>query len=229
MDGVVLLHGIARSRKSMAKMERALQANNYLTLNLEYPSRRRRLIELAEGLDDAISPFSSQLNGRLHFVTHSMGALVARAFIALRRPVNLGRLVAMAPPNAGSEVADFLRTSALYAKFYGPAGAELTTTNADALHMELGRVDYPLGIIAGDRTVDPIASLFILPRPNDGRVSVLGTQIDGMADHIVIHSSHALIMGHSEAILQTLYFLRNGCFKKVGGSGIPMPLKEEEN
>ena len=46
-------------------------------------------------------------------------------------------------------------------------------------------VDYPVGIIAGNRSIDPISSVF-LPKPHDGRVSVENTKLDGMADHIVI-------------------------------------------
>lgn len=40
MDGVVLLHGIARRAKSLNGLERALAAEGYATLNLDYPARR---------------------------------------------------------------------------------------------------------------------------------------------------------------------------------------------
>ena len=214
MEGVVLLHGIARSARSLSKMERALRAENYQTLNLDYPARAQNLKDIANGLHAPIAQFARGFDGRLHFVTHSMGGLVVRALIAQKRPPNLGRVVAIAPPNGGSEVADFLRDNPLYVRFFGPAGAELTTKRTDELRALLGAVDYPLGVIAGDRTIDPIASLLILPRPNDGRVSVAMTRVDGMADHIVAPASHALIMNHPSAIMQTLYLLRSGCFKR---------------
>ena len=77
--------------------------------------------------------FVGGLDGRLHFVTHSMGGLVARSFINRHRPDNLGRVVALAPPNGGSEVADFLSRNLLYQRYFGPAGAQLTTTRDDDL------------------------------------------------------------------------------------------------
>jgi pimeloyl-ACP methyl ester carboxylesterase len=214
MDGVVLLHGIMRSGKSLAKMERALRQDGYLTLNLDYPGRQQDLKSLAEGLQEQVAEFARGFEGRLHFVTHSMGGLVSRALINQKRPPNLGHVVAIAPPNGGSEVADFLRDSKLYTHFFGPAGAELTTKRSDELRALLGKVDYPLGVIAGDRTIDPIASFLILPRPNDGRVSVAQTRVEGMADHIVVPASHALIMNHPTVIRQTLNFLKDGRFEK---------------
>ncbi|MGX4806616.1 hypothetical protein [Bradyrhizobium guangdongense] len=60
----------------------------------------------------------------------------------------------------GSEVADLLSGSRLYRAVYGPAGLELTTaTPPDALP----EVDYPVGVIAGPRFIDPLSGLFVLP------------------------------------------------------------------
>jgi pimeloyl-ACP methyl ester carboxylesterase len=214
IDGVVLLHGIARRARSLNKMERALRADGYITLNLDYSDREQDLKGIAERLQDWVAEFARGLEGRLHFVTHSMGGLVVRALITQKRPPNLGRIVALAPPNGGSEVADLLRDNKLYVRFFGPAGAELTTKRSDELRALLGVVDYPLGVIAGDRTIDPIASFLILPRPNDGRVSVAQTRVDGMADHIVLPASHALMMNNPSVIMQTLYFLHHGRFQR---------------
>ena len=51
-----------------------------------------------------------------------------------------------------------------------------------------------------------------LPRPHDGRVSVANTRLDGMADHIVIRTSHPWLVRNREAIAQTIAFLREGRF-----------------
>jgi hypothetical protein len=53
-----------------------------------------------------------------------------------------------------------------------------------------------------------------LPGPNDGRVTVASTKLDGMADHVVIRASHALMIRNPEAIDQTISFLRDGRFKR---------------
>jgi pimeloyl-ACP methyl ester carboxylesterase len=214
MDGVVLLHGIARRARSLAGLEHRLRSAGYATLNLDYPARRTGLQEIAAGLHQPIARFADGLDGRLHFVTHSMGGLVARVYIAQHRPAPLGRVVMLAPPNEGSEIADLLRRNPLYRAFFGPAGAELVTARPDGLRRLLGEVDYPLGVIAGDRSLYPLSSL-LLPRPNDGRVSVARTQVAGMSDHLTLHATHPLIMRNREAVRQALHFLEHGRFDKA--------------
>lgn len=211
--GVVLLHGIARTSRSLRKLERALQAAGFATLNLDYPSRTRPLEELVEDIHPAIGGFGQTREGPLHFVGHSMGGLLVRAYVAKHRPKRLARVVMLGTPNGGSEVADLLRGLALYRAFYGPAGLQLVTAAAPLA--ALPALDYPVGIVAGNRFIDPISWLFILPRPNDGRVSVQSTRLAGMADHVTIHASHTGLPSHPAAIAQTIAFLSEGRFQRA--------------
>lgn len=207
--GVVLLHGIARTRASLRSLERALQASGFATLNIDYASRKKPIAALADDIHPEVARFAER-EAPLHFVAHSMGGLVARAYLAKYRPARLAGLVMLGTPNGGSEVADFLSGSWLYRSFYGPAGLELTTatrTNADPVS------DYPVGVIAGNRFIDPVAGLFVLPKPNDGRVSVHSAMLAGMADHIVVKASHTRLPRHAIAIEQTIAFLRDGRFQ----------------
>ncbi|MBB4365042.1 pimeloyl-ACP methyl ester carboxylesterase [Bradyrhizobium sp. CIR18] len=208
---MVLLHGIARTSASLMKLERALRAAGFATLNIDYPSRSKPIAALAEDIHPAITRFAER-DAPLHFVAHSMGGLVARAYIAKHRPARLGRVVMLGTPNSGSEVADLLRGSLPYRKFYGPAGLELTTTPATAPNA-LPAIDYPVGVIAGSRFIDPVAGLLVLPKPNDGRVSVQSAGLAGMADHIVVKTSHTGLPRHAAAIAQTIAFLREGRFQ----------------
>ncbi|GMO30204.1 alpha/beta fold hydrolase [Bradyrhizobium sp. TM233] len=206
---MVLLHGIARTSASLTKLERALRAAGFATLNIDYPSRKKPIVALADDLHPAISRFAER-DAPLHFVAHSMGGLVARAYVAKHRPARLGSVVMLGTPNGGSEVADLLSGSRLYRALYGPAGLELTTElRPDALPS----LDYPVGVIAGSRFVDPVAGLFVLPKPNDGRVSVQSALLAGMADHIVVKTSHTGLPRHAAAIAQTIAFLREGRFQ----------------
>ncbi|MGY8637555.1 alpha/beta fold hydrolase [Bradyrhizobium sp. 14AA] len=211
--GVVLLHGIARTSASLGRLERALRASGFATLNLDYPSRKKPITALADDIHPAIAGFAER-DAPLHFVAHSMGGLVARAYIAKHRPARLGRVVMLGTPNSGSEVADLLRGFLPYRKFYGPAGLELTTTPAPAPAPDaLPALDYPVGVIAGNRFIDPVAGLFVLPKPNDGRVSVKSAGLTGMVDHIVVKASHTGLPRHAAAIEQTIAFLRDGRFR----------------
>jgi len=207
--GVVLLHGIARTSASLTKLERALRTAGFATLNVDYPSRSKPIAKLADDIHPTITRFAER-DAPLHFVAHSMGGLVTRAYVARYRPARLAGVVMLGTPNGGSEVADVLRGSRLYRAFYGPAGIELTTTRSDAL----AAVDYPVGVIAGNRFIDPIAGLFVLPKPNDGRVSVQSAMLAGMADHLVVRASHTGLPRHTVAIAQTIAFLRDGRFRR---------------
>lgn len=209
--GVVLLHGISRTARSFRKMETALVGAGFVTLNLDYASRRKSLAELAEDIRPAIERFAEEIEGAIHFVGHSMGGLLARVYLAKHRPQRLGRVVMLGTPNGGSEIADGLKNFPPYRAWFGPAGLELGTRRDNATQALLPAIDYPVGIIAGNRSVDPLASVF-LPRPHDGRASVENTKLDGMADHIVIPVTHPFLPGNAIAIAQALAFLRDGRF-----------------
>jgi hypothetical protein len=138
--------------------------------------------------------------------------LLARVYLARYRPQRLGRTVMLGTPNSGSEIADRLKNFGTYRAFFGPAGQQLGTQRDTAIEALFPPVDYPVGIIAGDRSIYPITSAF-LPKPHDGRVSVANTRLVGMADHIVIRTSHPWLVRNSVAIEQTIAFLRDGRFK----------------
>ena len=210
--GVVLLHGIARSARSFGKMQSALEAVGFATLNLDYQSRAKSLEALVADIHPVIAAFASRVDGPVNFVAHSMGALLARAYLARHPPS--GRVLLLGPPNNGSEIADRFGHLALYRAFFGPAGQQLTTAPDAATRALLPPPTYPLGIIAGDRSVYPIASRF-LPSPNDGRISVASTRLDGMADHVVISTAHPLLVRDARAIAQTIAFLQNGRFNAM--------------
>ena len=209
-EGVLLLHGIARRAASLRPLERRLTAAGYATLNLDYPARRLGLADIAEAIAPAVAAFGADVT-RLHLVTHSMGGLVARVLLARHRPNHLGRVVMLGPPNGGSEVADALHRLPPYRRFFGPAGVELVTFRGPAQERLFGPVDFPLGIIAGRRSLYPLASL-LLPGPNDGRVTVARTQVEGMADHIVLPAAHPTMMWNRRILSETLHFLREGRF-----------------
>ena len=182
----------------------ALGDEGYDTVNPAIPTRRLPIEALAAWIAARNDPLFRQDSPLTHIVTDSMGGLVA----AHRRP-RLGRVVTIAPPHHGSEIADLLSGFALYHRIFGPVGSQRKTNPPPGLTDRLGRVDYPLGVIAGDRAVDPLAWLLI-PGPNDGRVSVASTRLAGMADHATIHATHVAMMRNPRAIALTLHFLRHG-------------------
>jgi triacylglycerol lipase len=213
-ENVILLHGLCRTPRSMVKMQRALTRAGYTVWNVDYPSRTAPIHKLA---DDAIGKAlaNCRQNGatKIDFVTHSLGGILVRSYLARHAVPDLGRVVMLAPPNQGSEVVDKLGRFSPFQWINGPAGNELGT-DKNSVPNQLGPARFPLGIIAGDRSINWINSLLI-PGPDDGKVSVQRAKLDGMSDFMVIHTTHPFVMRNEEAIRQTIQFLRTGAFDRT--------------
>jgi hypothetical protein len=213
-DHVILLHGLCRTSCSMAVMEKALTQAGYKVWNIDYPSRTATIGQLAETVvGRAVADCENDGATRIHFVTHSLGGILVRSYLAGHAIANLGRVVMLGPPNQGSEVVDKLGGWRLFKKINGPAGNELGT-GKDSVPNKLGTANFCAGIIAGNRSINWINSCLI-PGRDDGKVSVKRTKLAGMADWIQLPVSHPFIMRNSTAIRQTICFLREGKFARA--------------
>ena len=208
---VILLHGLARSSHSMSKLEEALREDGYAVANVDYPSRQHPVESLApEAVGRGLQACRETEVGTIHFVTHSMGAILVRYYLSQNAIPELGRVVMLGPPNQGSEVVDRFSKVPGFGAVNGPAGSQLGT-GPEGLPSTLGPVSYPVGVIAGTKTINPILST-ALPNPDDGKVSVARTRVEGMADFISVAASHPLLVRDADAIRQTLAFLEDGAF-----------------
>jgi len=212
-DCVILLHGLARTSASMEKLAAALTSEGFQVANTAYPSRDHTIEQLSKvAIESGLSACAP--GATVHFVTHSLGGILVRYYMENYTENNdlegLGRVVMLAPPNQGSGVVDVLRDLSVFEFVNGLAGLQLGT-DPDSIPSRLGAVEFELGVIAGSRSLNPILSQF-LPNPDDGKVSVESTRVEGMADFITVSHSHPFIMQASDVIQQTIHFIRNGKF-----------------
>ena len=196
----------------METMAEAIDAAGFTAININYPSREYPIEELApmavnKGLSlcDAVGATE-----QVHFVAHSLGGILVRQYLKDNEIENLGRVVMLGPPNQGSKAVDELGNVPGFDWINGPAGRQLGK-GPESIPLQLGAADFELGIIAGNRTIDPITSA-VLDDPDDGKVSVEDTKLEGMDDFIVVEHSHAFMMRLQRPIELTIQFLTFGHF-----------------
>ena len=208
---VVLLHGLNRSWRAMRPMAESLQNAGFSTTNVDYPSQAGSIEEIAPlAVGSGLEGCRSSGATKIHFVTHSLGGILVR-YQNEHAPISdLGRVVMLAPPNHGSEIIDRTKGWPGFEIFSGDAGSQLGT-GPDSIPSQLGPVNFELGVIAGTATINLLASA-MLPNPDDGKVSVVSTKVDGMQDFLVVDNSHRYITRSDIVFRNTENFLRKGMF-----------------
>jgi len=210
---VVLLHGLARTEKSLLKLERHLGNKEFCVVNIGYPSREKTIQELSvDVIQTAIEQCSTFDAIKIHFVTHSMGGILVRYYFEHNEVPNLGRVVLLSPPNSRSEVVDKLSDTRIFRWINGPAGEQLGT-KPGSLPKTLGAPNYEVGIITGAKTINPILSLLI-PGKDEGKVSVESAKLRGMKGFLVVHKTHSFIMNDEKVLEQVTAFIKNGIFNR---------------
>jgi hypothetical protein len=206
---VIILHGIGRRRGSMARLGRYLRARGFDTASCTYPPRRRSIAYLASEVTEWIADRAA--DRPVDAVTHSMGGVIVRHLHDAR--IHWHRIVMLAPPNRGSQLAAALHTNALFRWYYGPAGAEL----ADSSNWP--RPPAPFAVIAGTRglaltnpTSWTMGRRFAPGIAHDGTVAVDETRLDGMAAFAEVDATHTWIMNNPRAQSLIVRYLKRGSF-----------------
>ena len=172
----------------MSNLEDALSTRGYRVINIDYPSTRHPIDDLVAILEAEVNRCCRTGPAPVHFVTHSLGGILVRAYLARNEFDRLGRVVMLSPPNKGSEVVDRLGETWFFEFVNGPAGQELGTDRA-SIPLRLGAANFEVGIITGSRSINLILSLLIEGK-DDGKVSTEHAKLAGMKDFLILPSAH---------------------------------------
>lgn len=204
---VLLLHGMGRSTFMFRAMQRDLRAAGYEAVAITYPSLTRDIAGHADQIEALLNTVGDV--EQVSFVTHSLGGLVVREALSREAPwrgrLTLGRVVMLAPPNEGSELAVALAALPPYHWIGGPAASEIARGAPFAALPE----GIDVAVIAGGtgerRGFNPLLS-----GDNDGIVTVAETELAVARDRLTVKAIHTLIAAAPEVIAATLNFLEHG-------------------
>lgn len=192
----------------MQPLARTLEQEGFSTLNIPYPSGRMSISHLVSRIRLQVEKIPT--NQPIHFITHSLGGIIARSIYSTDVPWTPGRILMLAPPNHGSEIVDWTKKHPIFNQFLGPAGRALGSMGVP---QELPQLPTTIeaAVIMGNRCSIPIFKKLLAPE-NDGIVSAAGGRISGLRGFSIINADHTFIQMHPEAIRLSLQFLKTGCW-----------------
>lgn len=209
-DLVILLHGLGRGKSIMAPLKDRLETAGYSTATVDYKTFGRTSEEIIADASQQITGFRFDTIKTIHFVGHSLGGLLIRAYLDSINVPNLGRVILIGSPSRGTPFVDRFRES-WWLKLVGAAATSLGTDDK-SFPRSLPPPYYPVGIIAGIST--RFNNNDYIPGDDDGIVPVESTKIDGMSDFILVQASHSSLPKNETVILQTIDFLKSAKFTK---------------
>lgn len=204
---VLLLHGMGRSPYLFRDMEQVLRQAGYQAVAISYPSLTDNIAGHAAQVEELLA--RAEGVERVSFVTHSLGGLVVREVISRKADwqsrMALGRVVMIAPPNQGSELAKAIAGFAPYHWIGGPSASEI----ADGPPFAALPAGVEVAVIAGG-TPDGRGFNPLLSENNDGVVTVSETGLAGARDSLTVNALHTFIASAPDSIAATLEFLATG-------------------
>jgi pimeloyl-ACP methyl ester carboxylesterase len=207
---VVLLHGLGRNNMAMWRLTHRLEDAGFHVVRVGYSSLDLSPREILEEVSSQIDNCCSGHDKTVHYVGHSLGGLLIRAYLQERRPDNLGRVVLLGTPNQGTPIVDYFRDH-WWMRLLGPTTNALGT-DSESFPSSLEPPWYPVGVIAGVTKMDINEPW--LPGADDGLVTVEATRLEGMSDFIVMNTGHAFMRYDPEVARQTISFLKEGEFAR---------------
>ena len=212
---VVCIHGFLGSTWNMCFLAKNLRKNQWDVDNWRYSSRENLISEHGAKLAQHLIKLAKKRPKKpIHFVAHSMGALVLLSALnhsLCPEEAKVGRIALVAPLLKGSSWARWLGQFSFFRWFLKDfSGKELTQeTNFDKFGTYPDSLEKIL-VITGKASINPF-----FEEENDGTLSIYETSLDQPHERFVVNCGHKTILFSKKVCwLISNFFLRNSQYGK---------------
>ena len=202
-EHVILLHGLWMRGFTLTMLRHRLERAGFTVESFDYASVTAAPEAGVERLTERVA---GRKNGKIHFVGHSLGGLLALQTLQRNPKLIQGRVVCLGSPLRGSAVARGVARL--------PGGAFVIGKSLAVLREGIERWDgaQAVGSIAGRLPLGLGVAVGSLSSPHDGTVSVAETELPGLTDHCVVPATHTGLLFSEDAAEQSIAFLRDARF-----------------
>ena len=206
---VIVLHGLTRARSSMQSLSKYLaEHTDAHVINVSYASGRDGIEGHTAALASVIEHLPEAQS--IDFVGHSMGNIIVRYYLGTRgHDPRFRRMVMLAPPNHGSQLATWLKKNLLFKTVTGSAGQQMGAT-WEEIHDSLATPEFEFAIIAGAPGQRGGLSNPLIKGDNDLIVSVNETRLAGASDFWQGELWHGTMMYNRDVQQAVTRFLNDG-------------------
>lgn len=212
---IVMIHGLFDSKNIFKPLWRAALANKFCAAAVNYPSSQK-------SLDAHVAQFETFLNNlvdinEVSFVTKGVGALILRELLYRKKAdwqkkIKVNRIVEIVPPNKGSKLLAKLSQYKLANLVFGPLLKDATPQKV-AFIPDIDK-SIEVGIINCGTPIINILSL--LPDEYKYKFYTENEAVpESDTDFIKLPNWHFNPLKNKEIVNQAIYFIKNGCFKKI--------------
>ena len=188
-----------------------LEKADFNVVLVGYRSLNRTPKEILDDVSKQIDDCCVESQRPVHFVGHSLGGLLIRAYLQDHKVANLGNVLLIGTPNQGTKLVDRFRDK-WWMQLLGPTTLALGT-NRESFPSSLDDPYYPVGVIAG--VFGSGLNDDILPGKDDGLVAIEATKVNGMSDFRIVETSHSFMRYDEEVARLAVTFLKNGSFSST--------------
>lgn len=197
---VLLLHGLWMRPASLLLLGRRLREAGFEPEFIGYSTVRG-------GPARAIPDFvRAAVQGPCHVVAHSLGGLVALTALERHPELPVQRVVCLGSPLCGSAAAEGVARLPIAGRALGRSRRLLRR----GCRPWAGRAQ--VGMVAGSLPFGLGQFLGHFDGPSDGTVAVAETRLEGLADHLVVRTSHTGLVLSANVARQVATFLHEGRF-----------------